>query len=130
MAADSYAHRILVVDEYRGWRVGVGNALVALGHEVWSARHGDEALLTLATLADSERAVDMLLTEVELGDMTGLELGRRVRTLCPAIRVIYMGYDDERRYGEGLLRKPFSLDMLEQAVYGAIHPRGATLRCA
>lgn len=127
---ESTALRILVVDGYVGWRSSVGEALLASGYEVWTAGRGREALVTLANLADSERRVDLVLTEVELADLTGFELARRARGLCPEVRVLYMGYDDERRMDAArLLRKPFSLVGLELAVRRATR-RAAQRRCA
>ena len=113
---ESHAERILVVDGYRGWRDCVGHALATAGYRVTTASHGAEGL-RLACAA----GIDLVLTELELGDMTGDELGRRMRRINPAVEVLYMAYDDEHGLPEdSLLRKPFSLDRLEESVRGAL----------
>jgi DNA-binding NtrC family response regulator len=117
----SQAHgaRILVVDGYRGWRDCVGNALAAAGYAVTTARSGAEGL----RLGGAAR-FDLVLTEFELGDMTGDELGRRMRRLHPGVEVLYMAYDDEHALAEdSLLRKPFTLTRLEDTVRGALELR-------
>lgn len=117
----SQAHgaRILVVDGYRGWRDCVGNALTAAGYVVTTARSGAEGL----GLCDAG-GFDLVLTEFELGDMTGDELGRRMRRILPGVEVLYMAYDDEGALAEdSLLRKPFTLARLEDTVRGALELR-------
>lgn len=114
--SQEYGTRILVVDGYRGWRDCVGHALTTAGYRVTTASHGAEGLRLACG-----GGIDLVLTELELGDMTGDELGRRLRRINPAVEVLYMAYDDEHALAEdSLLRKPFSLDRLEASVRGAL----------
>ena len=80
-----------------------------------------------ATVADairaaesSDGAIDLLLTDVIMPDLSGPELAKRLRTLQPELKVLYMsGYPDEfiARHGlseaeMGYLHKPFSQEAL------------------
>jgi CheY-like chemotaxis protein len=55
------------------------------GHTVETAGSGDEALAKLATFA-----AELLLTDVGLPGMSGLELVRRARQASPRLRAIFM----------------------------------------
>jgi two-component system OmpR family response regulator len=77
--------RALVVDDHESVRVLVGKVLVMLGWDVRTAATGDEALG-----AAHAATVDVLLTDVSLGDMTGLGLAQRIRARTPAVRVVLM----------------------------------------
>jgi len=102
---------ILVVDGYAGWRDGVATALRHAGYQVHECRTAAEALeVGLATGA----RFDLLLTEAELRDMTGLALGRLLRRAHRGLRVLFMGYS--LTGGPALLSKPFSLLRLERVV--------------
>lgn len=108
--------QILVVDSYSGWRDAVAVALRDLGYGVRSFRGAAEALACGRALGEP---LDLLLTETELHDMDGLELGRRLRLAHPRMRVVFMSYAIEEA-GEALLGKPFSLAALERVVRRAL----------
>jgi CheY-like chemotaxis protein len=117
---DSSAARILVVDGYPGLRVSMGKALEEAGYAVWTARSGRECLMMC------ERDVagfDLLITALDIADMSGRQLVRKLRSWCPELRVIFMASGDEQ--GRGALRKPFSLAMLEHSVRRALGRRDA-----
>lgn len=104
--------QILVVDGYAGWRDGVATALRHAGYQVQECRTAAEALdVGLAPGAH----FDLLLTEAELRDMTGLALGRQLRRAHRGLRVLFMGYSLTNG-GPALLSKPFSLLRLERVV--------------
>jgi two-component system KDP operon response regulator KdpE len=113
--------RILVVDAYPGWRVSVGKALEEAGYSVWTAHTGRHGL---ELCASGNLCFDLLLTAVEIVDMTGRELVRHMRTICPGLRVVFTAWGDDAAGGRGVLTKPFSLARLEQTVRRALHPRG------
>jgi two-component system cell cycle sensor histidine kinase/response regulator CckA len=89
-----------------------------------------DAIEALDVLASTSPAIDVLATDIVLGDVHGGELARRARALAPGLRVLYIsGYDGEAVIredmprGDGFLTKPFTA----QELLGAIR---ATLAAA
>jgi CheY-like chemotaxis protein len=113
--------RILVVEDEEVVRELVRSALERRGHEVTVARDGAEAL---RLCADGERAFDLILTDVVMPQLNGVELAERLSVLRPALRVVFMsGYTrgtiDERMLlqpGRAFLQKPFTVAELLQTV--------------
>ena len=114
-------HRVLVAEDDPVVRTMLQRLLRDAGFEVRTAKHGDEAL-GLALQASG--AFDLVVTDVRMPVMDGLELARRLRERWPGLPVLYIsGYDVElsagsRRSGarQSLLRKPFDLDELLREV--------------
>jgi two-component system cell cycle sensor histidine kinase/response regulator CckA len=113
--------RILVVEDEDVVRELVRSALERRGHEVTVARDGAEAL---RLCEDGARAFDLILTDVVMPQLNGVELAERVSVLRPALRVVFMsGYTrgtiDERlllQPGRAFLQKPFTVAELLQTV--------------
>ncbi len=71
--------------------------------------------------------IDLLLTDLKLPDLNGLELARQIAALRPGIRCLFMsGYlvDPESIPENRFLEKPFSIEVLMHAVESALAPRG------
>jgi CheY-like chemotaxis protein len=119
--------RILVVDDEPGVRRFVTEALRSSGYEVVAAANGREAL---AAVYGESRTPTLLLSDIEMPGMTGVELAARVRADRPGIRVILMTGREasvaraRERAGlvEGVLLKPFGLAELLHAVLDALAP--------
>jgi CheY-like chemotaxis protein len=117
--------RILVVDDEPAVRRFVTEALRSSGYEVVGASTGREALV--AVYGES-RTPTLLLTDIEMPGMSGVELAARGRAYRPGFRVILMtGLEASaararERAGlvEGVLLKPFGLAELLQAVLDAL----------
>ena len=77
--------RALVVDDDRSVRTALKINLSKAGYDVNVASSGEEALEMLKA-----SPVDILLTDVKMGGMTGLELLGHIRTHWPDIRIIVM----------------------------------------
>jgi two-component system cell cycle sensor histidine kinase/response regulator CckA len=112
--------RILLVEDQDAVRVLVARALGGYGFEIISAASGQQAL---ALHAQMTRPLDLLLTDVVMPEMGGLELARLLQARVPGLPVLYMtGYVDARSAGlegpiedENLLLKPFTpMQLLER----------------
>jgi len=78
--------RILIVDDERGIREFLGEALSDAGHETAEAADGPAALELLRT-----RAFDVLITDLRMpGEIDGMALLRRVRVDQPEMEVIVL----------------------------------------
>jgi len=112
---------ILVAEDETGVRELVCRVLEREGHEVLAARDGNEAL----RLSRCHGPIDLLLTDVIMPEMGGLELARRLAEDRPEMRVLFVsGYNDDSRGSLGpkalLLPKPFTPADLSSAVRQAM----------
>ncbi len=84
-------------------------------YTVLAAAEGPEALRIAGQHA---RPIDLLVTDLVMPGMGGLELARRLRAKDPAVKVLYVsGHADEKTLaahepGAVLLRKPVTFDAL------------------
>lgn len=69
---------ILVVDDDPDVREDAVTCLESLGYRILEAENGDAALAML----ERERGIDLLLVDVAMPGMTGIELVRRARARC------------------------------------------------
>ena len=76
---------VLVVDDEEGLREFVADALESEGHVAQQAASGEEALLTLRA-----SAFEVLVTDMQMSGMTGLELLRQARSEQPELEVIVL----------------------------------------
>jgi len=98
-------------------RHALGRMLRGRGYRVTEAEDG-EAALGLASLPDVE--LDLVLTDLVMPRMSGLELVDRLAALRPDLRVLLVSghlnhpslRDRRLREGTALLRKPFEADEL------------------
>ncbi len=120
-AARRSSETVLVAEDEAAVREIVGRVLRAQGYRVWEARDGAAALLIHA---EDEHAIDLLLTDVVMPGLSGLDLAQRLRERNPGLRVIYMsGYADNaavneamRQAGGSFLPKPFTPDEVVRKV--------------
>ncbi len=75
--------RILVVDDEEGLRSFMAEALEADGHEVATAADGAEALQLAG-----KRAFDLVITDLKMPGMGGMEVVRRLEADQPEVQVI------------------------------------------
>ena len=116
---------VLLVDDDARVRDAVRVALEMNGLTVLDAA---DAMAALAIVSSARRSIDLLLTDVNMPGIDGVELARRVRLLRPEIRVRYMSGSDPHELatrglscvrGE-LLTKPFGVDVLMERVCQAL----------
>jgi DNA-binding NtrC family response regulator len=75
--------QILITDDDRAFRVATRTLLNDAGFGVSLASDGSEAMATLR-----QGSIDLLLTDLRMGEMNGIELLRRVRVEWPGLPVI------------------------------------------
>jgi two-component system, cell cycle sensor histidine kinase and response regulator CckA len=114
MIPDSRGERILLAEDDDALRRMAARALRTSGYDVIEAANGEEAL---ECWDRHPQRIDMLVTDVAMPKIGGLELARLVRQRNAAIRVIYMsGYSQasiatpaELQPDASWISKPFSL---------------------
>jgi PAS domain S-box-containing protein len=120
------AETVLIVEDEAAVRELARRVLQRKGYKVLVA-NGPKDALDLAT--EAEGRIDLLLSDVVMPHMSGLEMAARITTRWPSIRVMYMtGYMNQaaaphavgQHVSSALLRKPFSPDELAQAVRSAL----------
>jgi CheY-like chemotaxis protein len=120
---------VIVVDDEPAIRRAVGEMLRARGHEVILAGGGPEAL---RAVYERSSAPAVLVADITMPGMTGIELAARLRAVRPAIRVVLMtGLPDSAELARdrpelvsAVLVKPFSAAELLAAVDLALGDRG------
>jgi two-component system cell cycle sensor histidine kinase/response regulator CckA len=112
--------RVLIVDDEEPVRRFVQRVLAEAGHHTAMAQDGREAL----EVAEKQGPFDLLLTDVNMPNMTGDELARRMRQGEPMLKVLYLtGFSDQLFKDkvtlwedEAFLDKPCSVKGLLEAV--------------
>ncbi len=74
---------ILIVDDEKNIRLTLSQVLETLGAEIDTASNGEEALMKL-----KEREFGLILLDIRMPGMDGMEILRQVREIRPDIRVI------------------------------------------
>jgi CheY-like chemotaxis protein len=106
---------LLLVEDDDGVRKYVRETLQHAKYTVLDARNGGEALLIVEQHA---APIHLLLTDIILPRMTGIQLAARLRALRPEIRAVFMsGYAEERILDQG------GLDAREALVTKPIRPQ-------
>jgi PAS domain S-box-containing protein len=116
--------RILLVEDEEDVRAFVRRVLEQTGYEVTEAATGSDALVA-ATVG---RPPDLLVTDILMPGMTGVELARRLREIRPGLPVLLVsGFADDPLVpgdqGMRFLTKPFRRNQLLAAVHGAMDVR-------
>ena len=77
--------RILLAEDDDNLRIFLARALRRAGHEVHAVADGNAALAWV-----SERPIDLLLADVVMPGLDGIELARRASDLWPDLRVMFI----------------------------------------
>ncbi len=117
------SRRILLVDDDRGLVLALSTLLKDVGHDVETAGDGPDALALLR-----ERAFDIVLLDIGLPTMSGLDVLAQARALAKPPLVIMMTADDTpetvlesvRRQAFRYLRKPFPPNAIIEVVNDAL----------
>ncbi|HEY6079306.1 MAG TPA: ATP-binding protein [Polyangiaceae bacterium] len=126
----SKRRRVLVVEDEPQVRAIAVRALAAGGFEVLQAANGAVAL---KWLKEQTEPIDVLVTDVVMPELSGLELARAARDMDPSLELVFMsGFPEamqDAHSGEfaqaAFLTKPFSPQMLVQVVRESIERRSS-----
>lgn len=103
---------ILLVEDQLQLRELTSRILQGYGYKVLQAANGEQALM----ICKRENAIHLVLTDIVMPGITGVELGKRLREYLPAVKLVYMsGYTDDVIFRQGALEptaayleKPFT----------------------
>ena len=115
--------KLLIVDDELGMRQFLTHLFQRDGHDVKVAERGREAMSLLR-----EEPVDLIISDVRMPDMSGIELLRSARELRPSVEVIMMtafaSVDTAREAfllgAYDFVQKPFDNDLLKEVVARAL----------
>ncbi|RJP76629.1 MAG: response regulator [Candidatus Zixiibacteriota bacterium] len=118
-AAPPRHRRILVVDDEEHIRVLLREVVQTLGHRAILAANGVQALEKL-----SGTDVDLVITDINMPGLSGLDLLRRIKAELPDLPVILItGYGTERAEraaqelrADGFLGKPFRVEDMRHCI--------------
>lgn len=118
--------RLLIIDDERMARANLARALERGGHESAQAGSGEEGLKLLA-----EQDIDVVITDIAMAGMNGMEVLKAVRSSKPDVEVIMVtGYPMIESAVEAMrlgafhyLAKPYSLEEARILVARALEKR-------
>jgi CheY-like chemotaxis protein len=124
---DQPAGTVLIAEDEEAVRAIAQRILERGGYRVLTARHGADAL---RVLSEADATVDVLLSDVVMPEMGGVELAARAVEMIPGLPVVLMsGYTDkdlgpinEEEMVTGFISKPFTSDSLLETVKAAVRP--------
>jgi len=123
---------VLVVDDEAPIREIERRILEQSGYRIIEASSAVDALAEL----EDQKAIDLLIADLDMPEVSGDEMVRRIRSVRPDLKVLYVTGHIDRLMdtrplweGEAFLDKPFSMNGLVEAVtlllYGRLPPRPA-----
>lgn len=122
MSEPQQMRRILVVDDELQTRETMLDLLSALGYEAGTASGGHEAIAMLR-----RERYDLVLTDLLMPDMDGLDVVREIKTICPNTPVLVItghgsvqtAVDSVRAGALDYIEQPISLDTLQLRIQKA-----------
>lgn len=122
---------ILVVDDEAAVRTVVRRVLEELDYRVVESSNGKEGL---AAARRVKRSLSLVISDISMPVMDGLEFLDRLRPLCPDVPVLFISGQAPEAVNslaavhEPLLLKPFGPDLLLEAVARLLGSRLSALR--
>ncbi len=115
---------ILLVEDEPDLRELLVSMLRKNGYKVLAAEDGEEAVVVAKNY---EGVIDLLVTDIVMPHMNGIEAAKQIHAVCPTMRVIYMtGYAEaalsmhRTAANEMLLEKPVSPPILLEKISGIL----------
>jgi two-component system, cell cycle sensor histidine kinase and response regulator CckA len=119
--AERGSETLLLVEDAMALRTMIGEYLRSLGYTVLTAANGVEALVLAR---EYQEPIHLLITDVVMPLLGGVELQKEMQALRPGIPVLFMtGYADEtleQRQGSTgvvLIQKPFRMNKLAYTLH-------------
>jgi hypothetical protein len=127
VAAGGADRMVLLVEDESAVLLAAARILTGHGYKVLMRGNPADAL---QVLGEAERQIDVLVTDIVMPGMSGIELGRRAKELRPELPILYMtGYSQEVISHRGtlpadsnFLQKPFTRRALLEAVAKTVDP--------
>ncbi len=117
---------ILVVDDSPTMRGMVSHALNEAGFETTEAENGKDALIKLTTMEVGGAKPDVIVTDINMPEMDGIELVREIRKLSafkhvPVLVLTTDNTDEKKEVGRaagatGWLVKPFDSELILKVI--------------
>ena len=118
--------RVLIVDDDQADRIILGRILEGAGHDVYLTSDDEQALKSLL-----KKSIDVVVTDLQMPKVHGLELITMLRTLYPEVGIIAVSATgpDQLDMAEAVgatvtLSKPVDRDELVEAVAKAVPGAG------
>ncbi len=113
-------HSVLLVDDNPNFRMIVNFTLKKLGYGVSDTGSAEEAI----EIATQNEDIQLLITDVEMPGMNGVELARKIQEIRPRIKVLSTsGFSPKAVAGKGVatgsihfLQKPFLPAQLDERI--------------
>jgi DNA-binding NtrC family response regulator len=117
------AGTVLVVDDTDSVRNVVISILERANFTVLSANSGEQAI---KIAGDTNEKIDLLLSDVEMGNMSGPDLGQTLKKSRPDLHVMIMSGGPSGNllvlnYGWAFIQKPFVPKKLVQMITSVLH---------
>lgn len=115
--------RILVVDDQESMREMLSELLQMMGYDARAVDGGDQALQSL-----QETETDLVITDLNMPGMDGMELMKRIKGLYPGLPVViitgYGTFNTERQVlssgADGYIPKPCTINRVQETVHQAL----------
>lgn len=108
--------RILVVDDHQELLSEIKGFLVSAGCDVTAATSAEQAM----KIVESDRGYQVVVTDISMPGMNGIEMWDKMSTLMPATKVVFISSTNNtflQQYLPGtFLAKPFPLEYLHQTI--------------
>ncbi|MEW6357784.1 MAG: sigma-54 dependent transcriptional regulator [Planctomycetota bacterium] len=122
---------LLVIDDDEGHAEATAESLERVGHKCLIATSGEDGLRKL-----SEEPIDLVVTDLRMRDVNGMQILERVKTKFPDVEVIMVtGYPDYDSVVEAMqkgaatyLRKPINIDELRTVVEKSLQKQALARR--
>ena len=132
MEKGSEGRWVLVVDDNKGVREAVSDIVALMGFNVAQASNGAEALALF-----SQRVFDLILTDLQMPGMDGLNLASRIKGESPETPVVLITGSMremvekrmETRPVDGVVYKPFRAEEIMEMVVSFMGAGGREISC-